>query len=158
MTPEQQANFQKLVDRRQQFVHYAQHHTGDRNLAEDIVQDAYILAMENIHQFSGHEPWKWMNMIIMNRFRSLLRRSKFHGGSIDDVAEPSIPASGFGTIYLNQILDCMTKCKNGDLVLQMAVGIEYSEIAEIRGIPEGTVKSRSFRARKRLAAMLPEEA
>lgn len=157
MTPEQAATFQVLVSRRQKFVNYAQYYTGDRTLAEDIVQDAYILVMKNIHQFTGDSPWKWMNTIIMNRFRSILRRSKFYGGSIDEVPEPSIDESGFDTVYLNEILERMTQCKNGHLILAMAVGLEYSEITEAEGIPEGTVKSRSFRARERLMSMLPEE-
>lgn len=157
MTPEQQANMNLLVSQRKRFVAFAQSITNNLTLAEDVVQDCYLLAFRNIHQFTGDQPWKWMNQIIVNRVRSIWRREKWYT-SMDSVPDPCLEPSGFDSVYIDQILEKVQACPNGHLLLGFAVGMEYSEVTQAEGIPEGTVKSRSFRARERLMAMLPEEA
>ncbi len=144
-----------LISRRARFVLFAKHLCRSQTLAEDIVQDAYVLAIKNIHQFSGSEPWKWMNTIIINRFRSIVRRECWYT-DMEDVAEPALKESATNEIYVDQILKEIVNCPNGDLIVDLAMGNEYHELAEQRGIPEGTVKSRLFRARERLGLLLAE--
>jgi RNA polymerase sigma-70 factor (ECF subfamily) len=154
MTPEQVVT--TLVSQRRRFIAFAKHITGNQDMAEDVVQDSYILAFNNAHQFTGDQPWKWMNQIIVNRFRSILRREKWYTG-LDNVADPVLPESGIDSVYIDQVLHRIGLCSNGHLLLELATGTEYLELAHSEGIPEGTLKSRTFRAREKLMRMLPEE-
>src|SRR4029077_6521797 len=140
--------------------------------AEDIVQEALLRAYRGIKRFRGDCPLRiWMSRIVVrvaiNHHRSLARRLKrwvffgdlqtvHHDGSVQEF-EPIDP---LGLFDREAILD-MRKHVNRlpdefrmPLVMLAVDGLTIPEIANILEIPEGTVKSRIFYARKRLKESL----
>ena len=65
---------------------YARALTGNRDHADDLVQDIAVrlLAAQDKYR-AGTNFRAWATMILRNRFIDLRRRARFHGGSIDDV-------------------------------------------------------------------------
>lgn len=50
---------------------------GDRDLAEDLMQDTWIAAIENLDHFAGMSSFKtWLTGILMNKYRDFLKRRK----------------------------------------------------------------------------------
>ena len=140
--------------------------------AEDIVQEALMRGYRGIKRFRGDCPLRiWMSRIVVrvaiNHHRSLARRLKrwvFFGdlqavhddGSVEDFE----PVDPFGLFDREAIFD-MRKHVNRlpdefrvPLVMLAVDGLTIPEIAKILEIPEGTVKSRIFYARKRLKESL----
>jgi RNA polymerase sigma-70 factor (ECF subfamily) len=136
--------------------------------AEDIVQEALMRGYRGIKRFRGDCPLRiWLSRIVVrvaiNHHRSLARRVKrwvffgdleavYEDGSSQEF-EPPDPA---GVFDREAILDVRKHVKRlpDDFrmpLLMLAVdGMTIPEIASILEIPEGTVKSRIFYARKRL--------
>jgi RNA polymerase sigma-70 factor (ECF subfamily) len=140
--------------------------------AEDIVQEALMRGYRGIKRFRGDCPLRiWLSRIVVrvaiNHHRSLARRLKrwvffadmqavYEDGSVQEF-EPPDPAEMFDR---EAILD-MRKHVNRlpdefriPLVMLAVDGLTIPEIAGILEIPEGTVKSRIFYARKRLKESL----
>src|ERR1700747_705784 len=136
--------------------------------AEDVVQEALMRGYRGIKRFRGDCPLRvWLSRIVVrvaiNHHRSLARRLKrwvsfgdlqsvHHDGSVQEFD----PIDPFGLFDREAILD-MRKHVNRlpdefrmPLVMLAVDGMTIPEIANILEIPEGTVKSRIFYARKRL--------
>jgi RNA polymerase sigma-70 factor (ECF subfamily) len=61
---------------------------------------------------------------------------------------------------LARIMDCMQKLSDDQrevILLREVEGLSYKEISDVMDIPEGTVMSRLFYARKKLQKLLTEE-
>jgi RNA polymerase sigma-70 factor (ECF subfamily) len=148
-----------------------------RNLddAEDIVQEALMRGYRGIKRFRGDCPLRiWMSRIVVrvaiNHHRSLARRLKrwVFFGDLQSVREDGSvqefePADPFGVFDREAILD-LSKHVNRlpdelrmPLIMLAVDGLTIPEIAAILEIPEGTVKSRIFYARKRLKERLQKK-
>lgn len=141
----------------------------DQQDARDLCQDAMVRIIRGLPDFSGRSRLStWMIRVTMNvcltdRRRSLLRRTS----SLD--APPARGEEGSATIpghdsareptpferielgeelrLLSEGLARLDPEPRAILILRDAQGLDYAEIAEVMGIPQGTVKSRLFRAR-----------
>ncbi len=73
-----------------ELLHWAEYRTGDSALAQDMVQETFIAAFENYHQFKGDSnPKTWLSRILRNKivdyFRSAYyRKNIFEGQASDD--------------------------------------------------------------------------
>src|SRR5262252_7192941 len=136
--------------------------------AEDIVQEALMRAYRGIKRFRGDCPLRiWLSRIVVrvsiNHHRSLARRLKrwvffadlqavYEDGSVQQF-EPPDPAGIFDREAMMDIRKHVNRLPDEfrmPLVMLAVEGLTIPEIAEILEIPEGTVKSRIFYARKRL--------
>src|SRR5215472_1781960 len=136
--------------------------------AEDIVQEALMRGYRGIKRFRGDCPLRiWMSRIVVrvaiNHHRSLARRLKrwvFFGdlesvhedGSVQEF-EPADPSAVFDREAILDIRKHVNRLPDEfrmPLVMLAVDGMTIPEIAAILEIPEGTVKSRIFYARKRL--------
>lgn len=136
--------------------------------AEDIVQEALMRGYRGIQRFRGDCPLRiWLSRIVVrvaiNHHRSLSRRLKrwvFFGdletvhddGSVQEF-EPADPAGLFDREAMLDIRKHVNRLPDEfrmPLVMLAVDGLTIPEIAGILEIPEGTVKSRIFYARKRL--------
>ena len=143
--------------------------------AEDLVQETYIRAFRFRQQFTpGTNLKAWLFRILTNTFINSYRRRQAQPEftELDDVDEFSLyrkmsdlrAASASPdpeTEFLNGIVDAEVKDALGDLpekfrsvVLLDVEGFSYKEIAEMLGIPIGTVMSRLHRGRKFLQKRL----
>jgi len=147
--------------------------------AEDLVQEAYLNAFRALDRFEeGTNLRAWLFRILNNAFISQYRRRKRRpSSSLDDVTEyylyDHMAEGGVAPQPENPEREVLTRIGD-DAVLQAleelpvefrqvelladVEGFSYREIADILGIPIGTVMSRLYRARRRLQKLLWEEA
>jgi RNA polymerase sigma-70 factor (ECF subfamily) len=146
---------------------------GDEPRAEDLVQDAILKAYRAWDRFeAGTNCRAWLMTILRNTFINEFRRQKTRPTPIEfeQVAERPFSESLYeadpeGRIF-DHIIDDQVVAAIDELpeefrvavVLSDLEGLSYQEVAELMGIPVGTVKSRLFRARKRLQERLYEYA
>jgi RNA polymerase sigma-70 factor, ECF subfamily len=136
--------------------------------AEDIAQEACLRAFKYWRSFSGRDCRSWLLKIVRNTFYTWLRQRSVEpvltdDGETDDTAD-NIPDPE-STLIQNADRD-MLRAALEDLavefreaiVLRELEGLSYKEIADIAGVPIGTVMSRLARARKRLQSYLTKTA
>jgi RNA polymerase sigma-70 factor, ECF subfamily len=130
---------------------YSRALTRDTETADDLVQDTLVRALRSEHLFYGGEVRSWLYTILTNlnrnRLRSLARRPTLT--SIEDNDAPSAgPEAGGRDIEraLAQLVDEQRTV----LLLVVLEGLSYREVAEVQGVPIGTVMSRLARARAQI--------
>src|SRR5499425_19137 len=140
--------------------------------AEDIVQEALMRGFRGIKRFRGDCPIRiWLSRIVVrvsiNHHRSVARRLKrwvffadleavYEDGSVQEF-EPPDAAGMFDREAMLDIRKHVNRLPDEfrmPLVMLAVDGMTIPEIAAILEIPEGTVKSRIFYARKRLKETL----
>ena len=158
--------------------------TGNRQDAEDLVQDTYVKAIRNLHRYrEGGSCKAWLFRILTNayidRYRKARRspvpveldeegRTGLYDRLLDAPGEEA--ASGFDVSdlddYLGRFVDDEVKRAMDGLpeIFRTAIalrdmeGFSYQEVADMLEIPIGTVMSRLFRGRKLLQESLREHA
>jgi len=150
---------------------------NDRSEAEDALQDAYMKAFEAIETFAGRSTLStWLTRIVVNealgRRRHVQRRSellnqesvlileeyreKLMAGSITPTPERALmrrQISKLLEIAIARLPDTFRPV----FVMREIEGLSIEETAEALQIPEETVKTRLFRARRRLQKELDPE-
>jgi RNA polymerase sigma-70 factor (ECF subfamily) len=134
--------------------------TGDRTLAEDIVQETLLLAWRSFQQFDVQTNCKaWLFRIMLNLLNKRHRqiRSKPQPVALDE--EAAIPSTSVAAqpVLRSQILtalDSLTEEHRTVLLLGVVEGFTCKEIAVMLEIPVGTVMSRLSRARAALRNLL----
>jgi RNA polymerase sigma-70 factor (ECF subfamily) len=138
---------------------YARALTREADAADDLVQDTLVRALRSEHLFHGGDIRKWLYTILTNlnrnRLRSLSRRPT--ALPIDDVdaAEPS--GTELGGRDIERGLTTLTDDQRAALLLVVLEGLTYREVADVQGVPIGTVMSRLARARAHLKSFLDGE-
>lgn len=129
--------------------------------AEDSVQEAYLRAFQVFSRFRGNDGRAWLLCIVRNicydRLRRLQRSAPIESFD-EDLPMHSLADVPLGDAELAQAragqlaaaLDVLPNPLREVIVLHELEGFAYREIAEIAGIPIGTVMSRLARARARL--------
>ena len=121
--------------------------------AADITQNAFVKAFEKIDTFNpSYKFFTWLYKITVNETLNLInsrkRRQNFEYDSPAHLPSPEedLELNEMGH-YLQKALDAMSYDQRIVIVLKHLLLLPYSEIAEILGIPEKTVKSRLFSSR-----------
>ena len=168
-------SFEELVSRYRDRV-YSRAFSIMRNedLAIDLSQNAWIKAWQRLEQFHGDASFvTWLNRIITNLCLDELRRQKrLKTDSIEEIQEDTGPVENRMEIQdfdpiakLNQqelrerIDDAMDKLSVNHrtvLLLYEYEQLEYKQIADQMDTTIGTVMSRLFYARKKMASLLGE--
>ena len=170
------ASFEKLVlDNQTKVYNLALRMVGSEQDAFDMSQEAFIKAYNSIALFRGDSRFSvWLYRLTTNVCLDFLRSEgrRAHGSLTyiseeDDEKELEIPDDRFSPETLtekkelreavNKGLMSLPKDYRAILLLREIDGLSYEEIAEALSLEEGTVKSRIFRARKRLCAILTED-
>lgn len=137
---------------------YARALSRDAETADDMVQDTVVRALRSEHLFHGGNTRAWLYTILTNlnrnRLRSLSRRPVLLPIKDGD-ATTGGPDSGGRDI--SRALDELADEQRSALLLVVLEGLTYREVAEIQGVPIGTVMSRLARARGQIKAYLDGE-
>lgn len=149
--------------------------TGREEDALDVVQDAFIKAFDGLTGFQRESGFKtWLLRIATNRALDVLRARKVRlavslegGDGSEDVAtdahtpvDDATPGDSMERVELEQRLqraiEALPPDQKSVFSLFALKGLTYGEIADVVGIPIGTVMSRLFHARKKLHGMLAD--
>lgn len=165
--------FSVLVRRHQKkMLNTAYRMIGDYDESCDVVQEAFLSAYRAIGKFRGDARFStWLCGIVLNHSRNHLAqkaaRSRREAGSLDDLVKSengsflNEPRSQEGSIVeqiekreleakVQQCIGLLDGEAREVLVLRDIQGYSYEEIGALLKLPEGTVKSRLFRARNAL--------
>lgn len=140
---------------------------GDPEDAAEAVQDAMIKAYQGAGSFRGSAAvTTWLHRIVVNacldRIRASGRRPTVPLADDDAVAIPASldastdPQQAALRLSVHRALADLPFDQRAVLVYVDMLGYPVEEVAAILKVRPGTVKSRASRARKRLAARLPE--
>ncbi len=136
--------------------------TGDAALADDLVQDCVERALQKSHLYDPARPLRaWLYAVLRNIYISGLRRS---GRStvvktVEDLADgegavPPAQEDRMATGSVSEALDALAPQHREVIVLVALEEMSYRDVAEILGVPVGTVMSRLSRAREQLRQSL----
>jgi RNA polymerase sigma-70 factor (ECF subfamily) len=140
--------------------------TGDGRTADDLLQETYyrFLRARVTHASDDHRR-NYLFRIATNLAHDLHRRPRadaVHIDDADDHADPRSPRDAAARIADRvDVARAMAQLKPRDrsmLWLAYAQGSTHQEIADILGLNPRSIKLMLFRARRRLAALLPERA
>jgi RNA polymerase sigma-70 factor (ECF subfamily) len=135
---------------------YARALTRDAETADDLVQDTLVRALRSEHLFHGGDVRSWLYTILTNlnrnRLRSLARRPVLTPIEDDDATDAAGPEAGGRDI--ERALALLVDEQRTALLLVVLEGLTYREVAEVQGVPIGTVMSRLARARVQIKAYL----
>jgi RNA polymerase sigma factor (sigma-70 family) len=134
---------------------------GDRSMAEDATQETFVRAWRGAASFDpSRELGPWLATIARRAAIDVHRRAARRAYSPLDEDAPSpveiLPSleRAYDVWEVRRALEQLAP-EEAELVrLQHLVGLTQTEVAERIGLPLGTVKSRSFRAHRRLAGLL----
>jgi RNA polymerase sigma-70 factor (ECF subfamily) len=132
---------------------------GDRTLAEDAVQQTFLQAWRASARYEiDKDPGPWLYAIARRVAVDVYRREKRHRLERED--DPDIVAlppsfEGLWEIWeVRAAIDRLSQEEREVIRATHYLGLTHEEAAEHLGVPVGTIKSRSHRAHRRLAAML----
>jgi RNA polymerase sigma-70 factor (ECF subfamily) len=138
---------------------YARALTRDADVADDLVQDTLVRALRSEHLFHGGEVRSWLYTILTNlnrnRLRSLARRPTI--SPLEDNDAPDLAGPEAGARDIERALATLVEDQRNALLLVVLEGLSYREVAEVQGVPIGTVMSRLARARMQIKAYLDGE-
>ena len=131
----------------------------DDGEAEDLVFRTFEQAVKKIHQYKpAGDFFGWLYKILLNFYRMEQRKNKpglVLMGSSQDL--PQIAAREFDRASVNAVRHAVNRLPpqiRETVVLKYFQGMPIEKIAECQSIPEGTVKSRLFTARRLLEKIL----
>jgi RNA polymerase sigma-70 factor (ECF subfamily) len=155
--------------------------SGDAEEARDLTQEAFLKAFRSLDRFRGEAAfYTWFYRILINTcldarrrrrrrekvvsfFRSFRRDAGSEENSIEDRPDPNgagDPWTAFARRQLeSRVLEALkTLSQNQETAFRLKVfhDMRISEIAEVMGVAEGTVKSHIFRATQTLRGLLKD--
>jgi len=134
--------------------------TGERSLADDLVQDTLERAWTKLHLWRGGSDLRAWLFTIMHNVHVNQVRSRAAAAMMpldDDLPDTPVRASQADMLEVRDIdaaLKRLSVEQREVLLLATVEHMSYQQTAETLGIPIGTVMSRIARARERLRALL----
>ena len=133
---------------------------GNRDRADDLVQEALVRAWNHLDSFEvGTNLKAWLFTILRNAYFSELRKTKREVADSDGLmaARVAVPAEQHAHLDLKDLSNALARLpadQREALILVGAEGFSYEDAASISGCAVGTVKSRVNRARAKLAELM----
>ena len=133
--------------------------------AQDVVQEAYLRAYRFFDSFRGGDSRTWLLAIVRNTSFTWMQRNRpsekaevfdeqIHSEERESATPESLLLAEVDQALVRKALDELPAAFREVLVLRELEGLSYKEIADVVGIPLGTVMSGLARARKRLREAL----
>ena len=137
----------------------------DEHEAEDAVQEAFLRAFRHFDGFRGVDGRAWLLRIVRNTCFTHLRRRRSGGENLEFDEQVHTVEDGTAgpeenlthTLAKESVREGLTRLPaefREALVLRELEGLSYKEIAQVAGVPIGTVMSRLSRGRRQLSSAL----
>ena len=128
---------------------------GDRQEAEDAVQETFLKLYRGIGGFRSGGPFStYLFQILHNTCTDVLRKRKAPAADIEDMGALGAPSSTELAYTLARAVDGLSGQMKSCFVLFAVEQYPLEEVADILGVSVGTVKTSVHRARKKLRAWL----
>jgi RNA polymerase sigma factor (sigma-70 family) len=142
---------------------------GDEQLAQDVVQEVFLAIWRGAAKYDGSRGSlnTWLFALTHHKAVDAVRRSQRHSGrrapeealTMEADPAPSVDEQALASVRRDQVraaLADLPEAQRKALMLAYFGGLSQSEIAQLTGIPLGTVKTRTLAALRRLRAVLDE--
>jgi len=136
------------------------------DVADDITQEVFLKVFRNLHNFRNEASVKtWLlsitrNAVLDYRKSAFMRRVTLVDRFLEDAESRSAEKEVIESLAVNdmwkKVLELPTKYREA-VILFAHYQLSMKEMAELLGVSEGTVKSRLFHARQKLARMKEAE-
>ena len=159
--------FSALVEKHKKSVHaLAWRKTGDFHVAEEITQDTFLKAYQNLSTLK--EPQKfsgWLYVIAANYCKMWMRKKRLSTQSLEDTSSAELERASYSGYVIAEneritveaqrevVKKLLAKLQESDrivITLYYLGGMTYEDISEFLGVSVSTIKSRLYRARQRL--------
>ena len=158
------ASFEALVDEyERKLLRFAWRTLGDRQDAEDVVQDTLVKAWRSLDALSEPAAFgTWIYRMASNRCTDVLRRRTTRPADASDPEDLGHHVDGTASVersveartaleHFTEVLQTLSSEQRVTWVLHQMEGLSYAEVAETLGISEGSVRGRIHRARTAIA-------
>ena len=161
------AAFSALVKKYQKSVHaLAWRKTGDFHVAEEITQDTFLKAYQNLSTLK--EPQKfagWLYVIAANYCKMWMRKKRLSTQSLEDTSSAELENATYSGYVIaenerttaeaqrevvKKLLATLQESDRIVITLYYLGGMTYEEISEFLGVSVSAIKNRLYRARRRL--------
>ena len=153
-------------------VNFIHRFTRDRALAEDLAQEGFLRVYQRLKTYDAERKFSsWFFQVLRNITIDYLRVNRLPTSSLDELEEEGHRAAVIDresaspeqaaeqselAVVMSAALAKIRPEYREVVVLRYQEGLTQPEIAEILGMPSGTVKTYLHRARKELAEILSE--
>ena len=131
--------------------------TKDRDVASDVLQEAFVRVFNYIHSFRGESTLgAWIKTIVVRSALAILKKEK-KGLSFDlsEMDETSTRLNfDHDTDYLEKAILSLPSGYRTVFLLIEVEGYTHQDVADLLGVSVGTSKSQLFYAKKRLREIL----
>jgi len=133
---------------------------GDRDESFDLCQQAFIRVLDRIGDFRGESALgTWIHRVAVNEALQHLRRKKRYQRITETIAEDprrsdSVTEDPSLSMDVRDALSQLPERMRKMVKLRYENGLDYSEIADVLGVKQGTVASGLNRARRQLRHLL----
>lgn len=165
--------FEELVRRYQRpITSYVFRMLGDYDSALDVTQEVFIKVYNSLHRYSSEYKFStWLYRIAHNAAIDHMRRNSITPQSIEaenadgsyqiqlESRRPSPEKDREMSEWrteIDAVVKCLPPAYRDLIVLRHGRDLSYDEIAEVTGLPLGTVKNRLFRAREMMRELFVE--
>jgi RNA polymerase sigma-70 factor (ECF subfamily) len=147
--------------------------TDNAEDARDVVQEAFLHAYQSLHSFKGDALFfTWLYRIAVNTAISMKRKKRVvlriqpagEGGNAIEPLDPSETNRPGHALEMaeeeRRVHEALAKLSpehRSVLVMKDMEGMKYEEMAEILGVPVGTIRSRLHRARLEMRDILLQQ-
>lgn len=153
--------FGELVKRNQSLVrNLLLRMTGNRAIADDIAQEAFLHAFERLDQFRGVGSFRsWLCRVAYTKMLMSVRKRQSETRMKDAVASMQVgdaprEVEREAVLDLDRALATLDEPERAAVILSYAGNFSHAEIADALKLPLGTVKSHISRGRAKLRATL----
>lgn len=165
--------FEELVRRYQRpITSYVFRMLGDYDSALDVTQEVFIKVYNSLTKYSSEYKFStWLYRIAHNAAIDHMRRNSMIGQSLETenadgtyqlqlespgpTPEQDRERSEWRT-EISSVVKCLPSAYRDLIMLRHSYDLSYDEIAEVTGLPLGTVKNRLFRAREMMREIFVE--
>lgn len=136
---------------------FVRHLLGDDEAAADVTQETFVRVHRSLARFRFDSRFStWLFRIARNASVDEQRRMARRQRIVAAVARPEASGDGALGAELKAALATLSPRLREAFVLVEVFGLKYQDAAEVLDVPDGTVKSRVFRARLQLVEWFDE--
>ena len=159
--------FSVLVKKYQKSVHaLVWRKIGDFHIAEDITQDTFLKAYQRLSTLKKPQRFaSWLYVIATNYCKMWMRKKRLSTQSLEDINSTELASATYSGYVIagneqemaeaqrevvKKLLAKLQESERTVITLHYLGGMTYKEISEFLGVSVGTIKTRVYRARRRL--------
>ena len=150
-----------LIEHLPRLRRYARALTGDRDRADDLVQDTLERALNKLDLWQpGSDLRAWLFTLMHNLFVNQIRIRRPQETVMEEALDEPVSGGQMEALTARDIHTALARLPEEQREVLLLVGLEqfgYAEAAQVLGVPTGTVMSRLSRARERMRQMLAGE-